>query len=280
VSRRLALDRCYEWLVNHSRRGALRALAAGFLAACESSHAVKRSAEHGAPDPAATRVVAAASDVPRLAVVELGTAVPGDDALVLLHGWGARGDDLVSLGRELARPKTTIVVPAGPLAEGSGRAWWHFDPNAPRAYAASDEVPAGHQPLADVVTARAAVRALLDETRARLAPPRVALAGFSQGAMLSLDVALECDARVERVAVLSGALLLDSLPALLASCAARPRVLVTHGRFDPIVPFRNAERAVAILEEHGLRVDFRPFDGKHAIPAEVRNALPEFLFGA
>ncbi len=267
-------------MVTHTRRDALRALAAGLLAACESSRAVKRSAEHGASNASATPTVAVASDVPRLAVVEVGAAARGDDAVVLLHGWGAPGDDLVSLGHELARPKATIVVPAGPLAEGSGRAWWHFDPNAPRAYAQSDEVPPNHQPLAAVATARAAVRAVLDETRERLAPPHVALAGFSQGAMLSLDVALQCDARVERVAVLSGALLLDSLPALLANCAARPRVLVTHGRFDPIVPFHNAERAVAILERHGLRVDFRPFDGPHAIPLEVRNALPEFLFGA
>jgi phospholipase/carboxylesterase len=119
----------------------------------------------------------------------------------------------------------------------------------------------------------------LSRVRERLAPRRVALAGFSQGAMLALDVALTCDAGVERVAVLSGALLVDSLPALHASCASRPRVLVTHGSIDPIVPFPNAEHAVAILEQHDLRVDFRPFDGKHAIPTEVRTALPEFLFG-
>jgi phospholipase/carboxylesterase len=264
--------------VTYTRRSALGALAAGFLAACESSRG-ERSTEHRAPDASASSTVTAPSDVPHLAAVEVGAATRGNDAVVLLHGWGAPGDDLVSLGRELERAKTTIFVPAGPLTEGSGRAWWHFDPNAPRAYAETDEAPPAHQPLPAVMTARAAVRALLDETRQRLAPPRVALAGFSQGAMLSLDVALQCDAGVERVAVLSGALLLDSLPALLANCRARPRVLVTHGRFDPIVPFHWAERSVAILERHGLRVDFRPFDGKHAIPIEVRSALAEFLFG-
>jgi phospholipase/carboxylesterase len=257
----------------------LRALAAGLLAACESSREAKRSADQGESDAAAARTVAGASDAPRLAVVEVGAAARGDAAGILLHGWGAPGDDLVLLGRELARPNTTLFVPAAPLAEGSGRAWWHFDPNAPRAYAQSDQAPPDYRPLPAVATARAAVRTLLDDVRQRLAPRRLALAGFSQGAMLSLDVALQCAAGVDRVAVLSGALLLDSLPALLASCTARPRVLVTHGRFDSIVPFRNAERAVAILEQHGLHVDFRPFDGQHAIPPEVRNALPEFLFG-
>jgi predicted esterase len=98
--------------------------------------------------------------------------------------------------------------------------------------------------------------------------------------MLALDVALACEPRVDRVAVLSGALLLDSLPAVQHGCGRSRRVLVMHGRVDPIVPFQNAERAVAILEQRGVKVDFRPFDGRHEIPRSARSALGELAFGA
>lgn len=263
--------------MNLSRRKILQVLASGLWLGCESSRSGARpsasaSATAGTGETSGTAV--------SLDVVEIGSGARGNDALVLLHGWGARGDDLVSLARELARPNTTIFVPAAPLVEGSGRAWWHFDPATPAAYAESDATPTGYEPRSAVTSARLAVQSLVHSVRERLTPPRLMLAGFSQGAMLSLDVALQCEARVDRVAVLSGALLTESLAALRAACGARPRVLVTHGRADPVVPFEHAERAVAILEQHAIAVDFRPFDGRHGIPPEARRALGDFLFGA
>ena len=53
----------------------------------------------------------------------------GGTAVVVLHGWGAEGTDLVPLAEELKRPGVRFFVPAAPLAEiGGGRAWWHLDP--------------------------------------------------------------------------------------------------------------------------------------------------------
>src|SRR5208282_2123552 len=54
-------------------------------------------------------------------------------ALVLLHGFGAPGDDLVSLWRVLAAPAgTRFVFPEAPVSlaamgYGEGRAWWMID---------------------------------------------------------------------------------------------------------------------------------------------------------
>src|ERR1700679_75351 len=52
--------------------------------------------------------------------------------VVLLHGFGAPGDDLVALGRALRVPEgTRFVFPEAPLELGagymSGRAWWMID---------------------------------------------------------------------------------------------------------------------------------------------------------
>jgi len=260
------------------RREVLQALALAALPGCRSSRQAPRataSAQPAGPTPG--------NEVPTgqgLRVVEIGEAARGDAALVLLHGWGAPGDDLVRFGRVLSRPKTTIFVPAAPLAEGDGRAWWHLDAKSRGRYAQDDAPPAGFQPLAAITSARHAVQALLQSIHERLAPPLLTIAGFSQGAMLALDVALHCEPRVDRVAVLSGALLFDSLPAVHDGCGPNRRVLWTHGRADPIVPFQNAERAVALLQQRGITVDFRPFDGRHQIPMSARSALGDFAFGA
>src|SRR3954463_8789530 len=55
----------------------------------------------------------------------------GGAAVVLLHGWGASGNDLVGLAQSLERSGTRFFVPAAPLAEGMGRAWWHLDADRP-----------------------------------------------------------------------------------------------------------------------------------------------------
>jgi phospholipase/carboxylesterase len=219
-------------------------------------------------------------DQDELQVVEV--AADGDDspvamAVVLLHGWGAPGDDLVALADELVRPGTRFFVPEGPLVElGGGRAWWHLDEARPP-HAWDDEVPAGHAPHAQVTAARELVLALVDRIRTRVQPRVLALAGFSQGGMLALDVALAARPPVDRVAVLSGVLLADSLPALLADGCPRPPVLISHGRQDPLLRFGGGERASQILERRGFPVTWLPFTGGHEIPTPVMEALRTFL---
>jgi len=205
----------------------------------------------------------------------------GGTAVVLLHGWGAPGDDLVGLARMLApaHPRARVFVPAAPLPEfGGGRAWWHLDPHAAPEYARDDQAPA-REPHPDLKAARVAVQSVLRTVRQRYAPDRLCLAGFSQGAMLSLDVALDAAPPVDRVAALSGLLLVDSLASLRAARATRPAVFISHGRGDTRLPFSGGERAQQLLQRHGYQVVFHPFDGGHEIPPEIVSALGQFLFG-
>jgi len=203
----------------------------------------------------------------------------GGLAVVVLHGWGAPGDDLVPLARHLERPGVRFFVPAGPLPEmGGGRAWWHLDPRTRPPHAASDQVPAGFRPTAEVVAARTAVQALIATIVEQHAPAEVALVGFSQGAMLSIDVALAGASPVGRVVAMSGVLLVDSVPALAAPRADKPRFLLSHGRQDPVVPFGSGSRAKELLEQHGFEVTWRPFDGVHEIPSAVVAEMERFLF--
>ena len=202
----------------------------------------------------------------------------GGALVVLLHGWGAAGDDLASLARALGRPRTRFVLPVGPLAEaGGGRAWWHLDEQRP-ARASEGEPPAAHTPSPVLQKAREAVQALIRSLEQRHAPESIALVGFSQGAMLALDVALAAAPTIHRVAALSGALLADSANALRARASARPAAFVAHGKSDPVVPFRSGELARDLLQRHGVSVQFHAFAGGHTIPRSVLTALGPFLF--
>jgi phospholipase/carboxylesterase len=203
----------------------------------------------------------------------------GGAAVVLLHGWGAPGDDLVPLARELDRPRTRFFMPAGPLPEmGGGRAWWHLDPNDRPVHAWDDQETAGHQPHHQVLAARAAVQTVLRTIQSRYRPDTLLLGGFSQGAMLSLDVALAAAPAVDKVAALSGVMLADSLGALKTPRPKRPPVFVSHGRRDDMLAYKGGEKAKELLERHGYQVTFHPFDGGHAIPPDVVEGLRKFLF--
>ncbi len=262
-----------------SRRELLLAVLASTSLGCDAGVAPASSSAPALP----LRASGVTGSAPSLEAITSGRMRDderGGTLVILLHGWGARGDDLLSLAQALARPRTRFVLPAAPLLEASGgRAWWHLDEQRP-ARASDGELPKGHAPSRQLQIVREAVQGLIANLRQRHAPEAIALVGFSQGAMLALDVALAGAPAVQRVAALSGALLVDSLPALQADRPPRPAAFIAHGTGDPVVPFRSGEVARDLLSSHGLSVAFHAFDGGHTIPRAVTEALGRFLFEA
>lgn len=134
------------------------------------------------------------------------------------------------------------------------------------------EVPEG------LAAARAGVQALLREVRTRFKPQVLVLAGFSQGGMLAMDVALAADPPVDRVAVLSGNLLAQDLwRQRMAASPNKPAVFLSHGRQDYVLPFAGSERLKSLLEEHAFAVTWAPFAGGHEIPDSVLDGLRAFV---
>lgn len=210
----------------------------------------------------------------------------GDGPMVILmHGFGAGGDDLVELARWVDAPAgTRWVFPAAPLElgglYGDSRAWWMID------LAALERELAGGRPVdraAEVpdglAAARAAVLELLDVTARELGrvDARTVLGGFSQGAMLTVDVALHAPGKLAGLAVLSGTLLAEEVWRPRAAAVAGTTVLQTHGTKDALLAFRGAERLRDFLLEAGAEVGFMPFPGGHEIPPPVLAALGELL---
>lgn len=219
---------------------------------------------------------------------------PGGEAggprwsVVLCHGYGAPGEDLVPIGHELLgvapdlRARVRFVFPAAPLTLAQlgafgGRAWWHLDlerlmTSRDRSYFL-EEVPEG------LARARRLLAALVEELcRATgSAPGRVILGGFSQGAMLATDLALRMEEPPAGLVVLSGSVIAREEWTRRAPSRAGLPVFQTHGRYDDILPFAPAEQLRALLEGAGLAVEFHPFDGPHTVDEGALEKLADWL---
>jgi phospholipase/carboxylesterase len=205
--------------------------------------------------------------------------------VVLLHGFGAPGEDLVPVGSAVRAPAgTRFLFPAAPLrlveAFFEGRAWWMID------FARREQLLSGRdlETLADetpegLTEAREAVVAMLDAAASALgAPPeRTVLGGFSQGAMLALDTALRDPRPLAGLVLLSPTLVAALAWVDLAPGRAGLPVYLSHGRQDPLLPFFMTERLRALLEQAGLAVTWAPFDGGHEVPAVAVGGVSGFL---
>ena len=201
-----------------------------------------------------------------------------DDAAltaILLHGFGAPGDDLVDLAQYLAAP-ARFVFPAAPITlpgvYGEGRAWWPLD------LAKLDaQLRSGKRDFSEIPDGLADARAKLTQLVDHYAGKPVVLGGFSQGAMLALDVALHRASPLAGVVQLSGTLIAEpEWTPLLPRMAGVP-VFMAHGRRDPLLPFAIAELLRDRLIAAGANVEWHAFDGGHEIPQRVLDALGTFL---
>lgn len=213
-------------------------------------------------------------------------AAGGDGPMViLLHGFGAGGDDLVELANWIDAPADTRwVFPAAPIElgamYGAGRAWWLIDLMrlerelaAGRTVDRSAEIPEG------LDRARTAMLELLDVLAREHGrqDARTVLGGFSQGAMLTVDVALHAPQRLAGLALLSGTFLAEPEWRPRAAAVAGTTVFQSHGTRDMLLPFAGAERLRDFLLEAGAEVGFLPFPGGHEIPPPVLAGFTQLL---
>jgi phospholipase/carboxylesterase len=123
------------------------------------------------------------------------------------------------------------------------------------------------------------VEALLDGVESMLGHPRgkLVLGGFSQGAMLSLDIALRSSRALAGVVLLSGThIASEEWAGRLESRRGLP-VFMSHGQADALLPFSISERLRDALAAHGMEVEWMPFRGGHEIPESVIEGASAFL---
>jgi phospholipase/carboxylesterase len=174
--------------------------------------------------------------------------------VILLHGLGADGNDLIGLAPYWAPllPTAEFLSPNAPFPcdmAPYGYQWFSVQDRSPAAV------------LAGVQAAAPPLQAFIDDALAErgLDDADLALVGFSQGTMMSLFVGLRRASPVAGIVGFSGRLL---APELLADeLGSRPRTLLVHGTDDPLVPYESLAAAEAALESAGVPVETLTCDG-------------------
>jgi phospholipase/carboxylesterase len=168
--------------------------------------------------------------------------------VILLHGLGADGNDLIGLAPYWARllPTAEFLSPNAPFPcdlAPHGYQWFSSQDKSREAVLGGVRAAA---PILEAFIAEAL------EERA-LSDSDLALVGFSQGTMMSLYVGLRRDKPLAGIVGFSGRLL---APELLANeLRSRPRTLLVHGTDDPLVPYTSLAETEAALQSAGVPVE-------------------------
>jgi phospholipase/carboxylesterase len=191
--------------------------------------------------------------------------------VILLHGYGADGNDLIGLAPMLGplMPDVLFYAPNAPQpCEGNpfGYQWFPVSRLDPKLA------------LAGVRAAAPAVDAFLDEKMAEhgLDESKTCLIGFSQGTMMALHVGLRRPKPLAGIVGLSG--MLAGPEVLKDEIKSRPPVLLAHGDKDEMLPHGLSQRAAQVLQENGMTVGLYIAEGVgHGIDDTALSRAARFL---
>jgi len=198
-------------------------------------------------------------------VVEPADVRPETPLVVALHGRGSRAQRFAYVAEDLRLPFRTIV-PMAPLpfpGIGDLRQWFR----------GGRDVPA--QVDAQV---RRLVRFLDELHTAYPEAPKPLVYGFSQGAMLALELVARHPERVRAAAILSGSFPTPPPETAPNRAAAPVHVLLTVGAKDIVVPPADTLAAAERLRALGHAPEVFRFSGGHQLPREVLRRLRAFLW--
>lgn len=216
---------------------------------------------------------------------------PATSVVILCHGFGAPGTDLVSIADQLIEAgkgleQTEFIFPQAPIEIDpmfDSRAWWMLDmvkiqelmeKGEFREFGSSNppELPARRQAINEIIADA--------KSRHRIDDSKIILGGFSQGSMLSLDVALNYSGNLGGLILWSSAFISQDTWTELATQHEPMKIFQSHGTLDPILPYAGAEFLAQTLAELGHQVEFCKFVGQHQIPMEGLIAVNRMVIEA
>lgn len=189
---------------------------------------------------------------------------PKPPTLLLLHGVGSNEHDLFGLAPQLD-PRLRIVSARAPIELGPAAYGWYEVQFTPTGITWNPEQ--AQQSLARLVD-------FVDE----VAGDRLFLLGFSQGAIMTLALALTQPEKVAAAAALSGRFLADQMKGL-----AEPErlkglpVLVQHGLYDNVLPIENGRAIRDALARLPVELTYQEYPIGHHISSESLAEVQRWL---
>lgn len=194
---------------------------------------------------------------------------PDSDSLpmvIMIHGRGADMNDLADLAPLLDPPSgCRFIFPNAPKPfepmPGMSFGWTWFEGWPPE-----------HESVSE---SRAELLRFVDEITASYPTSQLIVSGFSQGAMMALDVGLRYTKPLAGIIAMSGGLYEHDLPTL-ASHKDVP-LLIAHGAYDDVVSINYARRARRVLEDGGLNVEYHEYPMSHQVAQEEVEVVRRFI---
>lgn len=195
---------------------------------------------------------------------------PAEYAIVILHGWGGTPEDAAQFTGMLQVPRTVRLMPRGLFQHPynpEGQMWYDF-PNTEQFNFKVDlsdrsDLQRSRQVLRDWITS------LPEQTGVPL--NKTILGGFSQGGAMTIEVGLELP--------LAGLMSMSGYAHRPISSVTRaPKLLMTHGTADNVVPIAASRATKNALISAGVEVESYEFPGMgHEISLDVIERMQAFI---
>lgn len=181
-------------------------------------------------------------------------------AIILIHGFGSNAQDLFSFVNFLPKKYTIISVEA-PYSLGNGGFAWYGIELYPELWFDENQAKLSQQRILNFID--------YATEKYHLDSEKILLFGFSQGAILSLSLALSYPEKVKKIAAFSGyfeeKLCLENYKENDFSCS---KFFISHGIFDQVVPYAWAEKTPNILKSLNIDFIFEEFASAHTISTQ------------
>lgn len=179
--------------------------------------------------------------------------------MIMLHGLGDSIEGYRWLPEAMNLPWLNYLLVNAPDEYYGGYSWFDYP----------DNIAPG------ILRSRKLLFELLDDLRAKHFPAdQITLGGFSQGCLMTLDVGLRYPHKLAGLVGISGWVFeMGSLLKELSPVARQQRLLVTHGKFDPLLPFNQVREQVQKLKVADLNVEWHEFPKDHTIYGEEEIAV-------
>jgi phospholipase/carboxylesterase len=189
----------------------------------------------------------------------------------MLHGLGDSLEGYRWMSQALDLPWMNYLLVNAPDDYYGGFSWFNFT---------EDGNPDIMRP--GIERSRKLLFELLDAQRdAGFPAEQIILGGFSQGCLMSLDVAARYPHKLAGVVGISGYVCEpERLVKELSPVAKEQKFLVTHGTYDPLLPLNVTHSQIKLLQQAGLDIRWHEFRKEHTIAGQAEiDLIREFVTG-
>ncbi len=193
------------------------------------------------------------TDLPLKYLEQTNADTQNQPLVIFLHGYGSNEQDLFGIKDDLPASYTYLSVRA-PMTMEEGSYQW-FRKKGEGAYnGETDDLKTNGQVLLDFIAQAA--------KKYHTEPQKVFLVGFSQGAIMSYELALRHPEAVGGIAALSGRI----LPVLKSALKPDEKrqalaIFIGHGKQDNRLPYKDGTDASSLLQSLSLTPEFHGYEG-------------------